>query len=397
MQLFSSRHARGLVVLCVAAGSLMVGAHAAGADPKTVNVSCPDSRVINPDGSTGDIILPGADPVVFNTTVPGVTGTNELPGSSFTAQAPSVSVDVPSTIFAGAPISSDIPIDEVKNIKLTIKVTGAASIGTPSLSGGTVTNASASKTGADTIEVTFPGNTTGSTIPGGDLYFVSGTTFQTPALSLPVTAANADGQITFTLAHFDTDSAVVLGSELPARASCSVQSGNPLGTITVHDPRSPHAKADSATTPKDTAVTIDVMKNDTGNDLGDPIDPTSLAIGSKPAHGTAEVEDGKILYTPSSGYQGDDSFTYVVCANVEQVDSRVNKSTQQFCATGNVSVTVGSVGQEGGGSGSSTTTTTVAKEMPRTGSSSAPLALAGFGLAGIGAGLAFTNRKRRSA
>jgi VCBS repeat-containing protein len=70
----------------------------------------------------------------------------------------------------------------------------------------------------------------------------------------------------------------------------------------------PVARDDEAATPEDQAKLVDVRAND-----GDPDgDPLTLASVSNPAHGSAEVEDGKVRYTPDADFHGDDSFTYRV-------------------------------------------------------------------------------------
>ncbi len=70
----------------------------------------------------------------------------------------------------------------------------------------------------------------------------------------------------------------------------------------------PVAVDDSATTAQDTPVTIDVLGNDTDAD-GDTL---SISGVTSPAHGTAVVSGGEVLYTPASGYSGSDIFDYTV-------------------------------------------------------------------------------------
>ncbi|ACU63175.1 T9SS C-terminal target domain-containing protein [Chitinophaga pinensis] len=63
----------------------------------------------------------------------------------------------------------------------------------------------------------------------------------------------------------------------------------------------------------DNPVTIPVLKNDKPGDNNTPLDPKSVEIVTQPAHGTVVVnEDGTIVYTPTQGYNGPDSFTYRV-------------------------------------------------------------------------------------
>ena len=82
-------------------------------------------------------------------------------------------------------------------------------------------------------------------------------------------------------------------------------------TVTsVDDP--PVARNDSASTPEDTPVDIDLAANDTDPD-GD-LDPTSITILSGPSNGSViDNGDGTVTYTPDANYSGTDSFTYEIC------------------------------------------------------------------------------------
>ena len=71
----------------------------------------------------------------------------------------------------------------------------------------------------------------------------------------------------------------------------------------------PDAKDDSAQTPFDTPVTVDVLANDTDPD-GDPL--TIKQIEANPSNGTAQIVDGKIVYTPNAGFEGNDTFEYTI-------------------------------------------------------------------------------------
>jgi subtilisin len=70
----------------------------------------------------------------------------------------------------------------------------------------------------------------------------------------------------------------------------------------------PVAVADSAVTTAGTAVTINVLANDSDPD-GDPL---SVASVGAPGHGTTAIVSGGVRYTPTGGYQGTDSFGYTV-------------------------------------------------------------------------------------
>ncbi len=83
---------------------------------------------------------------------------------------------------------------------------------------------------------------------------------------------------------------------------------------------SPVAFDDSATTPQDTPITIDVLANDSDPieaDLLhiDTFDTTSVSGGTITLddNGTAnDLTDDQLIYTPTTGYIGNDSFTYTI-------------------------------------------------------------------------------------
>ncbi|MDF4854346.1 tandem-95 repeat protein, partial [Vibrio parahaemolyticus] len=71
----------------------------------------------------------------------------------------------------------------------------------------------------------------------------------------------------------------------------------------------PVAKDDIATTQEDTAVTIDVLPNDTDVD-GDKLSIQSASVPE--AHGKVEIVDGKLVFTPAENFNGDAEITYTV-------------------------------------------------------------------------------------
>ncbi len=78
----------------------------------------------------------------------------------------------------------------------------------------------------------------------------------------------------------------------------------------------PTANDDSATTPENTSVTIDVAANDV--DPEGSLDPSSTNTGcgtcSGPSNGTlVNNGDGTFDYTPDQGFGGPDSFVYEIC------------------------------------------------------------------------------------
>ena len=74
----------------------------------------------------------------------------------------------------------------------------------------------------------------------------------------------------------------------------------------VDDP--PQARDDAETTAEDTAVTVDVLANDSDPD-GDPLAVTGV---SDPANGTAALLEGAVRYTPAPDFNGEDTFTYTI-------------------------------------------------------------------------------------
>ncbi|OOI04076.1 tandem-95 repeat protein, partial [Vibrio sp. SALL6] len=71
----------------------------------------------------------------------------------------------------------------------------------------------------------------------------------------------------------------------------------------------PVAKDDIATTREDTAVTIDVLSNDTDVD-GDKLSIQSATVPE--AQGKVEIVDGKLVFTPAENFNGHAEITYTV-------------------------------------------------------------------------------------
>jgi hypothetical protein len=81
-------------------------------------------------------------------------------------------------------------------------------------------------------------------------------------------------------------------------------------TVLVAPPpnRPPVAVDDAASTAAATAVTIDVLANDSDPD-GDAL---SVTAATQPAGGTATVSGNAIVYVPAAGFAGTDRFTYTI-------------------------------------------------------------------------------------
>ena len=103
---------------------------------------------------------------------------------------------------------------------------------------------------------------------------------------------------------------------------------------TVNTP--PTAANDTATTNAETAVTIDVIGNDTDAD-GDALSIMSVTNGS---HGTVAVNGTQLVYTPASGFSGSDSFTYTVSDGKDTATATVNVTVEASTASNTAPVAV---------------------------------------------------------
>ncbi|HCM1331715.1 TPA: tandem-95 repeat protein [Vibrio parahaemolyticus] len=116
---------------------------------------------------------------------------------------------------------------------------------------------------------------------------------------------NNDGTVTYTpddnYVGEDTFTYIVTSGGVSESATVEVN------VTPVND--APVAKDDIATTQEDTAVTIDVLPNDTDVD-GDKLSIESASVPKE--QGTVEVVDGKLVFTPAENFNGDAEITYTV-------------------------------------------------------------------------------------
>lgn len=75
------------------------------------------------------------------------------------------------------------------------------------------------------------------------------------------------------------------------------------------DNASPIAVNDTVTTEEDVPVLIDALANDTDANSADTLTITDVGGG---ANGSAQIEDGKIRYTPDADFFGSDSISYTI-------------------------------------------------------------------------------------
>ncbi|MGL6072775.1 MAG: beta strand repeat-containing protein [Fimbriiglobus sp.] len=126
---------------------------------------------------------------------------------------------------------------------------------------------------------------TGNVLPGG--LALSGNTIQ----GTPTTAATTTFGITATASTGDFGITPV---------TLAIVNSSSVNTP-------PVARDDTATTKQATAVTIDILANDT--DAND--DPLTVVVGNA-ANGTVTFVNGKAIYTPNAQFVGEDFFGYTV-------------------------------------------------------------------------------------
>ena len=83
-----------------------------------------------------------------------------------------------------------------------------------------------------------------------------------------------------------------------------------LWPLTLRPDAPPTAADDTANTPEDTAILVDVL----ANDLEPDAEMLVVEALGMPAHGTAVLSEGLVFYTPDGDYCGADAFAYVVRA-----------------------------------------------------------------------------------
>ncbi|WP_250155510.1 tandem-95 repeat protein, partial [Vibrio alginolyticus] len=118
-------------------------------------------------------------------------------------------------------------------------------------------------------------------------------------------SVNPDGSVTYTPNdnYHGADSFTYIVTSGGVSESTTVN----VDVTPVND--APVANDDTATTQEDTAVTIDVLPNDTDID-GDKLWIDSASVPSE--QGTVEIVDGKLVFTPAENFHGDAEITYTV-------------------------------------------------------------------------------------
>ncbi|HCH0719094.1 TPA: tandem-95 repeat protein, partial [Vibrio parahaemolyticus] len=138
---------------------------------------------------------------------------------------------------------------------------------------------------------------------------------------------NGDGTWTFT-PQIDDDTEVSFTFDIIDDEDLVVSGSANLDILPIND--APNAENDVVTTGEDTAVTIDVLVNDSDVE-GDVLSIQSASVPSE--QGSVDIVDGKLVFTPAENFNGEATITYIVTdgdltdeANVTVTVTPVNDS-----------------------------------------------------------------------
>ncbi|HHI5047729.1 TPA: tandem-95 repeat protein, partial [Vibrio parahaemolyticus] len=117
---------------------------------------------------------------------------------------------------------------------------------------------------------------------------------------------NGDGAWTFT-PQIDDDTEVSFTFDIIDDEDLVVSGSANLDILPIND--APNAENDVITTEEDTAVTIDVLVNDSDVE-GDALSIQSASVPSE--QGSVDIVDGKLVFTPAENFNGEATITYIV-------------------------------------------------------------------------------------
>jgi len=275
-------------------------------DATPVNTPVTTTVLLN-DNAVGGVINPGS-----------VTATNGSHGTTSVDSTTGKVTYTPETDYVGTDTYSYTvcladPADVCATSTVTIK------IGDPAITA--EDDASVIVVGSNSVNTDVLAN---DTAQGGELDPASVRVIGGPANG--TTTVSADGSITYTAGPgFD-------GEDEYSYKVCLVNPKEACATaaVKISGERMVDAQDDTANTPPDRPVTINVLGNDKSNS-GSPLDPGSVEVTTPPANGTTTVNaDGSVTYEPDADFTGTDTFKYKVC----------DTSNPAYCGEAEVTVTV---------------------------------------------------------
>ncbi len=187
----------------------------------------------------------------------------------------------------------------------TVSDGSASSVGTVNVNIGSVNDPPVANADALTTNANTPGSvnvlTNDTDIDGPSPLTVTGNTNGTKGTATCTAAGNCTYTPNLNESGGDSFTYTVFDGASSATGTVSVTIGSPNSP--------PNAVDDFADTVQNTAVTINVLANDSDPES----QPLTLVANTQPANGGVSCQpDGNCTYTPNSGFTGVDSFTYTV-------------------------------------------------------------------------------------
>ena len=181
--------------------------------------------------------------------------------------------------------------------------------------------------GDESVQITAPGTSVGSTYTNDRYVYLSGTSMASPHVAGAAALLWAERP---DLSYLDIKSAILdtaRPEHLDRVSNGALDLGAAMASLLGDGNGAPDAVDDSATVDEDNAVAISVLDNDSDPE-DDPLTVTSF---TQPGNGTVTNSNNVLTYTPDADFNGSNSFTYTIS------DGNGNSDT----AT--VSITVNSV------------------------------------------------------
>jgi len=184
--------------------------------------------------------------------------------------------------------------------------------------------ASFSNYGKESVDIVASGTNILSTYPDNQYAYMDGTSMATPNItgSIALIASlypNSTVDERKNMLLDSVDKKDELEDKILTGGRANINQALEQNTNTTPN-NAPVANDDNASTQYETPVEIDVLANDTDED-GDSLYIKSI---TQPENGKVEGEDnGNLVYTPNSGFSGDDSFEYTITDNQDEASATV--------------------------------------------------------------------------